>query len=313
MLNYQTAMLPPELRTAAYLEKQLLAFNMLIGQVVHDTIDNALRECRRSGQWPSDLRKEGEKVLKETVRYSRAWSETARKPYSRPQRSETFRPVDLFYYDDPLPDETKLRVRTEIAGCLERFAIHPLLTDIRAKPSEWRLPPKPGAAPWFWSDDVPVYANYDFALVNPDHVTIIDWKTGKNPQAEARVYDQLKTYAAFAMEEWGVPLDRVTALAVWLGEDSPPSEFTYDDRGIAEAREDWANQRALMRVRVALAEAEPEHAMEAFPLTPQVWRCKSCTFRSCEGRNRLDNPQVSEDITPYAADQDEAAYDLDDI
>lgn len=294
MLSYQTAMLPPQLRAAAYLEKQLLAFNMLIGQVVHDTIDNAQREYMTAGQWPADLLKEGEKVLKATVHYSRAWAEAARKPSGRPPRSEFFRPVDLFYYDDPLPEEQKLGIRKEIGDCLQRFSEHPLLKDMLTRPSEWRLPPKPGVAPWFWSDDVPVYANYDFALVKPNQVTIIDWKTGKNQQAETRVYDQLKTYAAFAVEEWGVPVNQVTALAVWLGEEAPPSEFTYAEQEIAEARVDWADQRALMRVRIALAEAEPEHAMEAFPICQQVWRCKSCTFRSCEGRKRLDSAQVSE-------------------
>jgi hypothetical protein len=291
MLNYQTAMLPPELRAAAYLEKQLLAFNMLVGQVVHDTIDSALREFQRTGQWPSNLCKEGERVLKETVRFSRTWSQVAKRPGSRPERSETFRPVDLFYYDDELTEEIKLKVRSDIAGCLRRFSQHPIFADIMTRPKDWRLPPKPGVAPWFWSGDVPVYANYDFALVNDDGVVVIDWKTGRNQQAEARVYDQLKTYAAFAMEEWNVSLDRTKAIAAWLGDDRPASEFSYTEKEIEEAREDWADQRAQMRVRIALAEAEPQHAMQSFPLTPQVWRCKNCTFRSCEGRKRINSAE----------------------
>lgn len=313
MLQYQTGLLPPDLRSAAYLEKQLLAFGMLVGQVVHDTIDAAQRSFIKSGTWPGNLAQDAEKILKETVRYSRSWTETARRPGGRTERSETMRPVDLFYYNDPLSDETKARVRTEIAEAMAKFTAHPLLERMLASPAEWRLPPKPGPAPWFWSKDLPVYANYDFALVTPDSVTVIDWKTGKRDRAEARVREQLTAYAAFAVQEWSVPLDRVTALAVWLGEEAEPSAFVYTDEELRRAAEDWDEERSRMRVRLALAEADPPHALEAFPLTQDVWRCTRCTYRSCEGFTRVSAKGIAEEAAGYttATDLDEGDIEND--
>jgi hypothetical protein len=152
-------------------------------------------------------------------------------------------------------------------------------------PAFYELPQK-GSAPWFMDGHVPVYANFDFAIRTPERTTLFDWKTGKvSPRAEQDVKRQLHTYAAYAMETWRTPPENLRLVAAWLsaGKDQI-FETNLDLHFLKMIQKTWRERHFELYQRREKARGSVEKLFELFPTTGvEEKKCKSCSFRFCEG------------------------------
>jgi hypothetical protein len=152
-------------------------------------------------------------------------------------------------------------------------------------PHYYEFPPK-GGAPWFFDLQVPVYANFDFALRMPEKTVLYDWKTGKlSPRGEHDLRVQLHTYAAYAMSEWGTSPEELRMVGAWLtpGKDVL-TELTVEPRLLQAIKKEWRDRHALLVRRREEAKGDVDKLLKLFPTTgAEKKKCRSCPFRFCEG------------------------------
>jgi hypothetical protein len=271
----------------ALVEKTLMPVNMLPGSILHDTIDWAMRQRVDTGIFPTDLVGKASGLLSAYEGFSVEWAnrQKNRQPWAK---SPGLRPVDEVYHAGGLRDDYKDHVIADLTRWLRTFEHYIDKTEIASAPiADWRLPYKGGVA-WFWADDVPVYASYDFAMKSPDAgMRIYDWKTGKRERAEESVEDQLEFYAAWAHLGWEFPLREVECVAVWL-DDGSDSEFMISEARLAALVERWGELHEDLQCRINGVNKCKSDLKPLFPMTSDLMRCHWCPFRSCEGRNRLE-------------------------
>jgi hypothetical protein len=156
---------------------------------------------------------------------------------------------------------------------------------LETDPSFYELPQK-GSAPWFMDGNVPVYANFDFALRTPELTTLFDWKTGKvSPRAELDVKSQLHTYAAYAMDTWRTPPENLRLVAAWLSAGKDQTyETNLDPQFLKLIQKTWRERHFELSQRRDRARGSVEKLFDLFPATGmEKKKCKSCSFRFCEG------------------------------
>jgi hypothetical protein len=122
-----------------------------------------------------------------------------------------------------------------------------------------------------------VWAVLDFALRTPEGtVEIYDWKTGAVDPSGNR--PQLVCYALYVQAVHGVPPERTTTQLVYLGK-SPEVHAVHVGPG------DIADVTATMRASIAAMRArlkDPARNVavrEDFPLTDDLDKCRTCSFR----------------------------------
>jgi len=267
-------------------EARLMAWNMLAGQVLDDTIRQALRHYEQKNKWPSDLTTIAEATLKSysaaAVKERRLRSTMRDFPFGGPSI------VDRIYFDDPITKYEVAEVRSKIRQCIEAFSGSDIQAFICHYPTNtWRIVPPiddDNKIPWFYAAEVPVYANYDFAIHTDEATLIFDWKCGKrSPQAEERVRRQLHSYAAFALQKWSANPQQISLVVFWLAERDEWDTIPLDLELLERLSNEWSDRHRELVKRSRLAGDEYGAWEREFPLTVNGWACKRCTIRSCEG------------------------------
>jgi hypothetical protein len=197
----------------------------------------------------------------------------------------------IFHYDTPDKLEAK-RVKDTVALCLTNFLTSGVQDFVCNHPSsDWLIPDRQDeetAIPWFWSGNLPVYANYDFLIRSKELTLIFDWKTGKRtPQSEAKVREQLHMYADYAITEWGVPSEQILLFPIWLAYPVTLEPIPFSLPLLEDLRERWQIRHTLLTKLVQECKAEPEMVGDNFPMTEYPSRCERCSFRSCDGYLKL--------------------------
>lgn len=272
-------------------QARLMPWYMLGGQVVDDVIREALRFYRDTQQWPTNLPDRANEILRE---YSKRTNEYLRK-YRRGQINSFGgrQPVDRIFFEDVI-DRAEVRViRDNVRLCLENFAQSGIMDFIAHYPtSSWRItePAEVQPVPWFWVENMPVYASYDFAIVMPEDTLLFEWKTGKkSSDSEARVLEQLHGYAAYAISEWKVPPEQITLIVFWLAGKLDWQTFSVDPNLLELIIGSWRSRYNTLVERARLCGEDLGQWFQMFPLTPNVYRCRHCPFRACKGYKRLEN------------------------
>jgi hypothetical protein len=285
--TYQWWDLPEDVRLDFSYEAKLMPLEAFAGQVVDDVITETLRGFDVAG-WQVDFRERAHVILKQYLDASEIWFHSHLKGLKPPQLDR--QPLDRYYFREALTADEKQRLRDGIVNSLENFWNSSLPERIAAVDRRFWKVPEHGLVPWFLSDGVPVWAKYDFAIVQPGSVHIFDWKTGKvHERSEFSARTQLHTYAAYAISEWKADAGEIELHAVWLSAGPDQMQSMSVHQGLLrQLRAQWRERHQLLRERLAQVSKDPARLLDLFPMTGiETGKCARCQFRSCEGYARL--------------------------
>jgi hypothetical protein len=242
------------------------------GESVHHIIENVLKAAR-DGRVVS--LEEALTQLTETMR--RDYRSSKQKKYWQdPKRN-----VGLFEheYEKPVSDDTWKKIHDESTQCLRNFYDSGVYRELLADDARSWLVIEDLDEYFF--DDAKIYVKLDFARRKNDTIEIYDWKTGKT-SGDTDV--QIGTYTVFAVQKWGIPLEKVRAFLLNLSSQSPVAEEKRVTPALVEnaesiMRESIAHMRELLSDP---ARNVPKPAAD-FPFTDDTRICGTCNFyKICE-------------------------------
>jgi hypothetical protein len=289
-LQYLRDYVPKDIMFDIAIQRRLLPVTMLAGAIVDAVVKMAMRRYMKDRTWRADLKADARTALKYFVDYSKLFTLAIDNRQRWPERKPTWVcPVDMIYYDGEISSTQMASTMDTVDACLTNFIDFLRAEDLYdCDPEGWRIPEsgdKPN--PWFWSDGIPVYAGYDFAVVDGHDLRIIDWKAGRSERSEYSARDQLIWYATFANDEWEFDLDRITLHAVWLQEDAKTTRASATADLTADMRRRWKSLYAEQANAIAEVRSNPKGYADLFPECEDVMQCYNCQFKSCIGRTRL--------------------------
>jgi len=296
-LQYLRNYVPRDIMFDIAIQRQLMPVTMLAGAIVDAVVKMAMRRYMRQREWRPDLHSDARLALDHFVQHSKLFTMAIDNRERWPEKKHTFlRPIDMVYYEGEFSETQRASTMGVVDTCLTNFIDFMKSEDLHdCDPEGWRIPEsgdKPN--PWFWSGEIPVYAGYDFAVVDGRQLRIIDWKAGRSERSEYGARDQLVWYSTFAHKEWQFEFEEMTLQAVWLQEGNKITRAT----AAAELSEDmhrrWSSLYAEQGAAIGTISRNPLDYEDLFPLTEDVMACYSCQFKSCVGRKRLQSmyPEV---------------------
>lgn len=274
---------PDPLKRECQFHAKLMGNEAFAGQVVHDVIDETLR-ARVEGRLPFDPYERAKDIAREYIADSNAFLAAYQNGEKPPKIHR--QPLMRHFFQEGFDGSAKADFRKGVETALMHFFDSELYSELSSVDPVYYEFPIRGGAPWFFSGQVPVYANFDFALRMPEKTVLYDWKTGKmNPRAEQDLRVQLHTYAAYAMSEWKTTPEELRLVGVWLtpGKDMA-TELTVDLRLLQVIQKEWRERHALLVRRREEARGSMEKLLQLFPTNgAEKKKCRSCAFRFCEG------------------------------
>ena len=279
----------PEKKLAYRLNKQT-NLPAWAGTIVHESIKRILltvEPTRISDLRPFTPLSSEKKAVLHTIQ--RAAVETMRTGWRQAlEKHYRIRPkgnLNLFelYYGLDIPQARTEALKETVLMCLKNFVESNTLTRIAGIPRK----------DWLETDDftsfllngVKVALAIDFAYRQDGQVHIWDWKTGRRRDEHI---EQVRTYALYAMDKWGVKQDIFLHL-YYLAENSVDS-FQVTDFDLISAQT-MIEQRAkamASKLRGTTAANQPL-PMEEFAMTEDRWKCERCSFyESCYGSRKIE-------------------------
>jgi hypothetical protein len=269
---------PREARIA-YRLKQLQSVAMLVGDTFHAELSEVLRrrQDRPSGVPVDQLRETMERRLLKHVRESRD------KDWQRFGNVKDYAILFEDYYGAGLTPEDEQRALDAVRECVEGFARSGFGKRVfGVEKSRLRtIDPKSFEEKRAVLDGLLVYAGPDLIVASENgDLHVIDWKTG-SPHKQNLA--QLSIYGLVVSEKQGVPLERLTAHLVYVraGVHEPYANLAA---GVEEARRYISTFVDDVRGRLTDIDANRADDIEAFPMTTDLWKCRSCNFRELCGR-----------------------------
>lgn len=289
--QYLCDFLREPLRSEVKIQKAMKSLSSLPGSIFHQTIDRASQLYAQTGEWPADLVAIARECFNGYVDFSTRTAESIRRGQGAPFGDE-YGAIDEIVEHGRLRPEVARSVASKVKNWLETFGGF-ARRELLVHPSEFWMLPKVGpyiAKPWFWdgaAGDVPVYAVHDLAIWHGDGVTIYDWKTGKHCEAAVdAAKEQLTCYAAYAIRTWNVALDEIEAVVYWV--DTGEVLRTDIPRSwIDDAVHEWDLRHAVQMSDKGAVQSIPSSFFERFPITNDLFACRFCPFKSCEGYARV--------------------------
>jgi hypothetical protein len=263
----------------AYRLKHLQSVAMLVGDTFHAELSEVLR---RRPERPCGVPAE---QLRETMerRFFKRLRESRDKDWQRYGNVKDYAILFEDYYGEGLNEHDERRALDKLRQCVEGFARSGFGKRVFAVPkSKLRLiDPKGFDAKRAVLDGLLVYASPDLiAADDRGDLHIVDWKTGPPHKTSLA---QLSIYGLVISEKNQAPLDRMTAHLVYVhaGVHEPYSDLAA---GVDEARRNISTFVKDVQDRLTDIEANLAGDIDAFPMTTDLWKCRSCNFRELCGR-----------------------------
>jgi CRISPR/Cas system-associated exonuclease Cas4 (RecB family) len=265
----------PPLARELYLLKKLSNRFQWAGNVVHDTIRDALTQAR-GGVTPSHERMAQQMLLR--MRTDFRGSREKRYRSTEPYTKKALGLLEHEYEENVVDTEWKRNADNALAS-LKNFFEGPYLARARTlRPEQWLAIDELDA---FELQGVKVFAAPDFAYREDDgSAVVVDWKTGRPREGES---EQVQGYVLFAKHKWGVEPDRTQAKLVYLG--SGEERVVQVDEAALQRFVDHF-QQSVTGMHALLTEPVKNQPREIdlFPLTDERARCGTCAFRRVCGR-----------------------------
>jgi hypothetical protein len=259
-----------------YVLKKLSSRWQWAGSIVHEALRQLLNRARVTGDFLPE-----EKLLERTRSRARSqWATSRDKSYWR-EASRIVGLVEHEYGEAVAPEDWKRLYEQVVDGAVRSFYRSDTLEAIRGTPrGDWLTVDELDS--WTF-EGTKVWLAVDFAYRDRDgRVHVLDWKTGRERGVD---HVQVGTYALYAREKWGVPLDGVVGGLVYLvGAAGAERVSVAADAAALEActREMRAS---IAGMRSALEDPDRNVArVEAFPQVPDRGACRRCPFRRPCGR-----------------------------
>ena len=259
----------------AYRLKQMVTLEMWIGDIVHRLIESQLTRLRGGYRpHPKPLCERARSLLNAEWRQStdRLWREN-------PKHNR-----NLFehYYGVNVDKEKRASLRERLFVCLQNFCSLPLVERLLPlDPAGWLSVEQFDT---FEVDRVPVYVKLDCAVRLDGRTLVIDWKTGR---ASDKDLDQVACYALYAMHKWGVKLEDLRVMPVYLLSNEAAERAVAPEDALAMQEKIVSGIHAM---RECLADPAANTAREEdFPMTDQPRRCRRCNFHEiCFGPGPIE-------------------------
>jgi len=273
-LNYHTSWngwLPnaSDEQKQAYRLKNLTTFPMFVGTVVHNVIEDAIKDFRRSGIWPTveDSKKEAIELLR------KGWVESANKQWKKEAKKTNF----FEHYYNEIPPKNKLEdYKFKALRCIDAFYkcyIFDLMSSLND--DDWIEAEEFQKFSLKGGEEVSV--KLDCAFRHDGKVYIVDWKTGK-PNKD--IVDQVVTYSMYAIKKgWVKDVSDIIIIPVFLS--------SFDDDPTASLPILEITKKQIER-QVAIIKKEYPILVEAhknkddedyFEKTTNTSKCRYCQFK----------------------------------
>ncbi len=267
--------------------KALVSSAMLAGSICDELIGHVIiRQIK--GKESSQLSKAGLKVLEKFWNYS---ADNA-KAHAAGDLLKPKYPILLHHYFGEEPDTGLEKCREKVVKCLDAFENSEVWQLIQSSdPKKFgrpRLIEEQGFPPSFsLTDDLDVYAAFDFYFEVDGNLHILDWKSGRaSARTKNKALKQLGIYALYGVQVLGYPLEKVHVQPVWLDHEIAwqPQKVTQHD--IENSKHSILCESQLIKDRIVdtgktyLDKPIYELDIRNFPAKPSQMSCKNCNFSS---------------------------------
>lgn len=249
-----------------YLLKNLRSFSLVVGGVVHEVIDQALKKYVAGSSIQFDyLESEFNRKYDFIIRLSQG---------GMYKRKPNLGGISEYEYELRVSDDLIEETRVQGLSYLKSFFQSTMLKRImKSDRTKWMFPEK---FLTYHLGTERAYAVFDFAFIEGDSVIIVDFKTGTQ-RTEYKKDDQVMAYSHYFWKEKKYAPENIQFIFWDLNKDELHTfKFTKDD--FISFEEKVAND--LVSLREPLTDvAENIAVVENFPKTEIVEYCRECNFR----------------------------------
>ena len=249
-----------------YILKNLKSRHMWMGEIVHHTIENSLKQYQLQRQLPTE-----QFLAQISERMRREFRESREKGY----RKRPGKVLGLYEheYGKNISDEKWKTLHDTARRCFTNFAN--IIFPERVKPvpvENWKLIE---TMQTFNFEGTSVYVKIDFAYQNAGKIMIVDWKTGKSEDVDNEI--QLDCYGLFSRDHFNVPTESIETVECNV------NLMRETVRAMIEAKLDFAKhyiRNSVAAMKKALADPDKNLAREEdFPFTQNQRTCDWCFFK----------------------------------
>ncbi|MGM0439792.1 MAG: PD-(D/E)XK nuclease family protein [Chlamydiota bacterium] len=273
-----------------YAMKNMQSLAMYVGSVVHETIENTIKDFRQLGQLPplSQVIERGQALFLRGI-------EDARQQSWRRSPKKFVNILEVYYHDLDLSEGKILQAQQKIERCLSHWyhspVVQALLCDGRAS-----FLGVEELDSFYLDDTYKIWVVIDLALRwNKEQVILFDWKTGSERRQNL---DQLYTYALFAQKKWGAGLEKIVLSPFYLDSNvyhkiGANQQQAITSQKLEEIMSFMRSSCEKMTRKLEGPLKNNQTVPENFTYTDERRRCRSCPFRElCETINYRNMSQA---------------------
>ncbi len=249
-----------------YRLKKMTTVPQLVGTVVHEAIHQVVRALQLGRRvFPSAVETYAQNLFDQHLGDSE-------QQYWRHAPSKY---THLFehYYNEPISETARVNAANRIATSLETFFASEAYATLQSVRAEHYLGIEDLTS--FTLAKTKIWVVLDVAVRRGKSVSVFDWKTGREREADRR---QLAVYALYAISQWGVALSDLLLQDMYL--------HTNTARTVALSSDDLDQTRAfvvedIQKMRALLDDPDQNTAsQDAFPMTSNTHLCATCPFKA---------------------------------
>jgi hypothetical protein len=239
---------------------------MLVGTLVHETINQILLDLRRAQPVAVST------AVEHTIgKLDKCLAESERGDW-RDSPSKCTNLFEHYYGDTPSEDDLD-RIRDRIVRLLEAFYSSPILDQLRSLPGYGWVTQE--ALDSFTFDGQKIWVSLDLAVRERDLMYIYDWKTGREREADKT---QLAVYAMFATEKLHASLSELTLRDFYLDTGKVVS-VELEAKTLEETGSLIRSSIAQMLENLDDPVAN-KASKDRFPMTDDTEKCRQCPFNT---------------------------------
>jgi len=271
----------------AYICKNMTNIPMWAGSIVHDEIEEIIKEIRASGEC-RDLSSAQHNSI-QALR--RGWIQSKNKKWENSPKKN----INLaeHYYDEEVSQDRLDETKAKILLCLKAFYDSDIFRIMHEVPKDdWLSLEEFQKFSLKTGEEVSVKIDCGFRYKGK--ILLFDWKTGK---VNSSVIDQLVTYAMYAIKVgWTSTPDNIVIVPVYLA-------FYHKDPNNAIPKLSVSMNKIKSQTKVIQEESkllakahENRNNPEFFTHTDDPESCKRCHFRGiCSGADT----EIDKGVTPF--------------
>ena len=254
-----------EINKTLYRLRNMKNLYMWAGEITHKVIKEILENKKRKTDiFLDEANRRAENLIKS------GWSQSLNKGWLKSPKYA----LNLFehYYSRKITQEIiDKKLRKKVYGSLANFYRSGFLNRLSGVPSENYLTLE--SLDNFQLDQTTIYVVPDFA-VKTEFFYLYDWKTGLPCDDDVL---QLSAYALYAQAKWGIPLEKIKVVPVYLIQENI-SYAPVDKLDIKKVKSYIRDSIACMKS--LLTDTGPNQAcIDDFAKTDDLRKCNSCFFQ----------------------------------